>query len=74
MSIVDFIGYLAPVCLVVSFLFKNVTKLRIVNSVGSLLFVTYGLLIGAYPVVVANAIIVGINIYHLLFEKKKFGI
>lgn len=70
MSLVNLIGYLAPACLVVSFLFKSVTKLRIANSVGCLLFIAYGLLIEAYPVVIANVVIVAINIYHLFLKKK----
>ena len=69
--VIEIIGYLAPAFLVLSFLFKNMVKLRIVNNIGCLFFVAYGLLISAYPIVIANAIIVGINIYHLFFNKNK---
>ena len=69
-TVIEIIGYLAPAFLVLSFLFKDVFKLRLINSVGCVFFIIYGFLISAYPVVIANAIIVGINLYYLLFKKK----
>jgi uncharacterized protein with PQ loop repeat len=68
---IDFIGYLAPVFVVLSFLFKDLKKLRMVNSVGCVLFVIYGLFIAAYPVVIANGIIVCVNIWQMFFAKKQ---
>ena len=68
---IEIIGYLAPAFLVLSFLFKDMVKLRLINSVGCVFFIVYGFLIAAYPVVIANAIIVGINVYHLVFSKNK---
>ncbi|MCL2650607.1 MAG: hypothetical protein FWD60_06220 [Candidatus Azobacteroides sp.] len=68
--IVEIIGYLASAFLVMSFAFnKNVVKLRIMGAIGCVLFVVYGLLLHAYPMVIANVIIVGINIYYLIFKK-----
>jgi uncharacterized protein with PQ loop repeat len=57
---------MAPAALVASFFFKNVATLRCVNTVGCILFIAYGLLISAYPVVVANLIIALTNVYHLM--------
>jgi uncharacterized protein with PQ loop repeat len=71
MTYIDIIGYLAPAFLVLSFLFKDVRKLRLTNSIGCVLFIVYGILIAAYPVVIANAIIVCINVYQLFFKKEK---
>ena len=68
---INIIGYLAPAFLVLSFLFKNMVKLRLINSVGCLFFVVYGFLIAAYPIVIANTIIIGINMYYLFFSGKK---
>lgn len=68
---VNIIGYLAPAFLALSFLFKDLVKLRIINSIGCSFFVVYGLLIAAYPIVVANVIIIGINVYQLVFNKGK---
>jgi uncharacterized protein with PQ loop repeat len=63
--ITNVIGYMAPATLVVSFFFKNIRILRSINTVGCILFVAYGLLISAYPVVVANLIIAVTNVYYL---------
>ncbi len=70
MNTVEIIGYLAPAFLVLSFLFKDVTKLRLVNSVGCVFFIIYGLLISAYPVVIANSVVIGVNIYQIFFNSK----
>ncbi|MDR1679454.1 MAG: YgjV family protein [Prevotellaceae bacterium] len=69
--VIEIIGYLAPAFLVLSFLCKDMFKLRLINTIGCVFFIAYGLLLPAYPVAIANAIIVGINIYQLFFSKKK---
>lgn len=63
--LVEWIGYAASAVIAISLLMIDVGKLRIINSIGCLLFVIYGLLVYAYPVAVANLIIVFINLYHL---------
>ncbi|MBU3812165.1 MAG: YgjV family protein [Candidatus Niameybacter stercoravium] len=63
--LVEWIGYAASAVIAISLLMTDVGKLRIINSIGCLLFVIYGLLVHAYPVAVANLIIVFINLYHL---------
>jgi uncharacterized protein with PQ loop repeat len=60
---------MAPAALVASFFFKNVVTLRCVNTVGCILFIVYGALISAYPVIIANAIIALTNIYYLTRRK-----
>lgn len=69
-TIVDWIGYLAMAVLLVSFMMKNVTKLRIINSVGCGIFILWGILIQQYPVVITNTSIVLINFYYLFIKKK----
>ncbi len=70
MTIIDILGYLAPVALVVSFFFKNMKVLRWINTVGCLLFVAYGVGVSAWPVVAANVIISLTNLYYLFFTKE----
>jgi hypothetical protein len=65
----EWVGYLAMTVLLVSFMMKNVTKLRIINSVGCLFFVVYGLLISQYPIVITNLAIILINFYYLFLKK-----
>lgn len=64
-NLVEWIGYAASAFIVISLMMTSIIKLRIINSIGCLLFVIYGIYVGAYPVVISNAIIVLINIYNL---------
>lgn len=67
---VEWIGYLASIFIVISLMMTSVVKLRIINTVGCILFVIYGVIVGAYPVVISNSIIVFINLYRLYQVKK----
>lgn len=63
---VEILGYIAMVLVAGSFLLKDVIKLRLVNSVGALCFVIYGLLIGTMPVVGLNIFVTCVNTYYIL--------
>ncbi len=65
MSYIEVLGYIAMVTVACSFLLKDVSKLRFVNSIGCLLFVVYGLLVQSYPVVGLNIFVVLINGYYI---------
>jgi hypothetical protein len=62
----EYIGYLASVIVLISLLMSSVKRLRWINLFGSLTFVVYGFLIGAYPVAILNIGTVLINIYYLI--------
>lgn len=64
-NIVEWIGYLASILIVISLMMTNIIKLRIINSVGCIVFVIYGLLVKSYPVALSNLAIVLINLYNL---------
>jgi|TARA_B110000967_G_C18639997_1_gene438022 hypothetical protein len=68
-ELTEWVGYLAMTVLLISFMMKNVTKLRVINSVGCMFFVIYGSLISQYPIVITNAAIILINFYYLFFKK-----
>ncbi len=62
----EYIGYLASIVIMVSFLMKNMIRLRIINSIGGLLFIVYGMLLSmSIPIIVTNTFVVGVNIYYL---------
>jgi len=63
--IYELIGYVASALVAISLMMTSILRLRILNLIGAAAFTVYGLLIVAYPVAVVNAIIVGINVYHL---------
>ncbi len=62
---IEWVGYAASFMIAISLLMADVIKLRMLNTVGCLLFVIYGFIVGAYPVAVANLAIILINLYHL---------
>ena len=65
-TIFEIIGYVSTVLLLVSFLMASVVKLRVINTIGSGIFVVYALLIGSYPTAILNLGIVSINLYFLI--------
>lgn len=68
----EWIGYLAMTTVLISFLMKSIIKLRIVNSIGCLLFVFYGILLNpiSIPIILTNVIIFCINLFYLVYKKK----
>ena len=70
-SLTDWVGYAAMATVLISFLMKDVKKLRLINSLGCLLFVIYGFLLQplSLPIIVTNTAIFGINLYYLLVKK-----
>ena len=69
-SLTEWIGYLSSFFIAISFFMKNIIKLRIINTLGCVLFVIYGILINSWPVIIANGIIVLVNFYYLVIDKK----
>ncbi len=70
-SYIEWFGYLASFFVLLSFLMRNITTLRYVNSVGCLFFVAYGILLDSWPIIITNVAIVLVNAYYLFINKKK---
>lgn len=65
-SLTEWVGYLASLVLMISFLMKNIITLRIINSIGAILFVVYGFMLAtSWPIIITNTFILGINLYYL---------
>jgi hypothetical protein len=60
------VGYLASAFLAYSLVVNNALKFRYLNILGCLAFIIYGVLIEAFPVILANSILLLINIYQLI--------
>ncbi|WP_340075006.1 uroporphyrinogen decarboxylase [Leptobacterium sp. I13] len=69
-SLTEWVGYIASVGVLISFLMRNIRTLRIINSFGCIFFVVYGVLLDSIPVIVTNTVIVGINLYYLLIKRR----
>jgi hypothetical protein len=59
----DWIGWIATAVFASSYLFKQPLALRRVQAGAALLWVIYGLIIHAFPVVVANLVVAGMAAY-----------
>lgn len=62
---VEALGIIATLFVLLSFLFREPKKIRIVNIIGASLFVIYGLILGALSVWLLNGALVAIHIYFL---------
>lgn len=60
------IGYVASAFLAYSLIVSNALKFRWLNIFGCLTFIIYGVCINALPVIIANGILLVINIYQLI--------
>jgi hypothetical protein len=62
----DWIGYLASLILMISFLMKNIITLRTINSIGAILFIFYGIMLAtSWPIIITNLFILGVNLVYL---------
>jgi hypothetical protein len=54
---VECLGWAATAVFVASYFFARPSRLRAIQMLGALLWMTYGLLIGALPVIIANMLV-----------------
>ena len=59
------IGYLGSAFVVASLAMRSILKLRLIGLAGAITFVIYGYLIGAWPIVWTNVVIVLIHLHFL---------
>ena len=68
------IGITATLFVLLSFLMRDVKVIRIINIIGCMFFVMYGILIGSLSTWLLNGILIFIHIYYLVrfyMDKKK---
>jgi len=68
-------GYLASLFIVLSFVFKGVKTIRIINFIGCGFFVVYGLFVSdagvLWPIIIPNGILCLVHVYYLFIKKTK---
>ncbi|WP_242085677.1 uroporphyrinogen decarboxylase [Aestuariivivens sediminis] len=68
----EYIGYLASLRVLLSFIMKTVKTLRLVNMMGCILFIIYGFLMPSLrivlPIIIANTAILLVNFYYLIYR------
>ncbi|MBQ7363691.1 MAG: hypothetical protein IJW48_04495 [Clostridia bacterium] len=65
----EIFGYLGTLLIILSMMMTSVTKLRIINICGSVISAVYAAISVAYPIVVLNLVLIGVNLFKLLRAK-----
>jgi len=70
----EIIGYMGSLLVAFSLTMKSLQKLRIVNMIGAIFFIIYGLLIGALPIALLNGLTLFVNVYNLwrMWQQKDY--
>ncbi|GHU85551.1 hypothetical protein FACS1894153_0980 [Bacteroidia bacterium] len=64
-NFIEIFGYIASFLLIVTFIVKDIKHIRWIGMFGCVFWVIYGFLRVSYPIMIANVIIVSVNIYYL---------
>ncbi len=64
----ELLGYAASGLVVLGLTMRSLVRLRTISLVGSITFLTYGVLIGSVPIIITNVCIAAINIWFLRRE------
>ena len=59
----EIFGYIGTVLILVSFLIEDVFKLRLINMIGAIFWIIYGLGIMAKPTIIVNFFVILIHSY-----------
>lgn len=60
----EIFGYIGTGLVIVSMMMTSVVKLRIINMCGGLISLIYAVLCNTWPVVLLNAVLICINLFH----------
>ncbi len=72
---IELYGYLGSALVVISMLMSSVVKLRVINTIGSVISGSYALIIGSFPLALMNICLIVINLYglkKLLMNKQQY--
>ena len=67
----EWIGWVATALFASSYFFKQANVLRKVQAGAALMWVVYGVIIHAFPVVVANVVVASVALYSTFLEKRR---
>ena len=74
-SALEYVGYTASIVVAISFVMKDMYKLRIVNIIGCSLFAAYGCMFEdlrtGLPVILTNVAIICVNTFYLFKMSKE---
>jgi hypothetical protein len=68
----DIFGYIGTIVVLYSFTIENIYRLRLINSIGSMFWIVYGLGIMAGPTIVVNSCVLMIHTYWFIKHRKEW--
>ena len=71
MEITEVIGWIGNVIVIISFIQKNIKKLRLYGLIGAMVWVVYAIRMESYSLIILNLVIMGIQGYHLWKIRKE---
>lgn len=70
---IEAIGIIASLIILLSFLFTDLRKVRLINIFGAILYVIYGFFIHSYANIILNGALILIHLYYLFVKDKEKG-
>tara|TARA_Y100000389_G_scaffold30666_1_gene25962 strand:+ start:641 stop:979 length:339 start_codon:yes stop_codon:yes gene_type:complete len=71
MEVTEVIGWIGNVIVIISFIQKNIKKLRLYGLIGAMVWVVYAIRMESYSLIILNLVIMGIQGYHLWQIRKE---
>jgi lipid-A-disaccharide synthase-like uncharacterized protein len=68
----EIFGYIGTALILTSFLIENVFKLRLVNTIGAVFWIIYGVGISATPTIVVNSCVIFIHLTWFYRHRKEW--
>ena len=70
MNWIELIGIAGSLLVLISFLMKDILVIRIINISGSVVFIIYGIMIGAMATWFVNAALIVVHVVYIIKELK----
>jgi uncharacterized protein with PQ loop repeat len=67
----DWIGWVATAAFMCSYFVKSMNRVRAIQAVASLLWMSYGIAIQATPMIVANALVVATALFTMWRDQRR---
>lgn len=67
----EWIGIAGSVLIIIAFSTKNEKSIRILDGLGAVLFIVYGILIKAWATVFLNSVLILVHLHRFIEMKKK---
>lgn len=69
----EIFGYIGTVLILSSFLVENIFHLRLINTIGAIFWIIYGVGISAGPTIVVNSCVIVIHFIWFYRHRKKWN-